>query len=399
MLLLIACNPVDLATPTATVTAVSSATAHPIPTATKTTVPTSLPTATVTPVPTTATPISPTNFFTDETDAPAPTTQIETGQTIWFARGNAIWRTDLNGLNTERISSDQFLGRDTDEVDYRDTQPKLSPNGRFVAQLFDYKSTRLLDLGTGNEIILPGMWEFDWSPDSRFLAYVPTSRQSSNQPIIVYDVHRGQNITLVEQIRGQDDIVFFNLVWSPDGTHLAYACCFDSTEPYDGSSTGEIQKVTVATAERISVAEAVFTVAGGASPVCWHEGYVVNTERENARRCNSNSTHNLFSATSPNNLHAIWQSVNDANEDWIATQIIVSDATSDTEVWTFDWNTATPLALAWSLDGRFLFFSDTSDNGSIWRLQADGTDLQEFIPNAQLLGVIEQWQRASTTIE
>lgn len=398
LLLLLACTPVKTATPTPTITAVSSPAATKTPKST--TVPTTTPipaTPTVPLVPPTETAVSPSDFFNNEAVAPYQTEKLETGQTIWFERDDAIWRTNIDGLQPEQISSNQFLGRNTDEVDYRDTQPKLSPNGRFIVQLYDHETTKLLDIATNLEIILPAMWEFDWSPDSRYLAYVPVPiNQESTHPIFVYDVFTNNSIRVVGQDRGRADRLFHRPVWSPDGKQLAFACCFVPSEPYDGSNVGELQQVEVASGSRETVGEVIATVAGGVAPICWHEGNIINSERENALRCDSNFTYSLFSDTSKNNMHAMWQTINNENGEWRGTQIIVTNATNE-EVWTLDWEEATPLALAWSLDGRFLFFSDQSNESSIWRIDADSNNLIEFLPNAKLLGVVAQWQKPEAT--
>ncbi len=54
--------------------------------------------------------------------------------------------------------------------------------------------------------------------------------------------------------------------------------------------------------------------------------------------------------------------------------------------------TDSPLWLAWSPDGRYLFFDDSAPDSPIWRVTADGDNLTEIVSDGYLLGVVRGWE-------
>ena len=359
-------------TPGATAMAVT-ATATPLrPTAT------ALPTASPTPEPTAAATLEP------------ATHALRGQQVVWFTRDDALWRSDVHGLEMEQLTSDDFLGWD-DEPGIR-VMPRLSPDGRWIAYAPDRGGLIITDLGTRREHALPVSWVYDlaWSPDSRFLAYAGPMAPMGECAICLYDVVAEESTTLVERLNG-DIARVFHLVWSPDGTRLAYACCFVERQPADGSYDGQIQVVTVATGARETIGDARLSVAGAPEVICWTEGGEVTTEQGPGHKCSSTFPIDLFTDVSVDNLLATWEGIFTDDGTWENTRLTVTNRATGELLWERILPPA-PLRLAWSPDGRYLLFDDEADDSPIWRVAADNSELKEIIADGYLLGVVNRWQ-------
>jgi hypothetical protein len=219
---LAACNSADPlpVTRTAVATETTAAAIAPIETATSTPTavplqPTSVSTNTPTPEP------SPTPTAAPPPTPPPITQPLRTDQILLFARDDALWRSDVHGVDVSQLSEVGFLGWIRDEPFFVDQRPRLSPDGRYVAQLFSPETTRILDLGSGQELTIPGAWEAAWSWDGRTLA------------LALWDGGNRQSLWLADAVTGKttelvptDKLTFggriHNIAWSPDGSQIAF---------------------------------------------------------------------------------------------------------------------------------------------------------------------------------
>ncbi len=115
------------------------------------------------------------------------------------------------------------LTRDTGD----DSAPRFSPDGKLLAFQRNAKELRVLDVSTKQERIVaraalerpPIMSErpFVWSPDSRWLAYMPIGeRQFKNVVVAPIDGGASRPVSFIAN-------VFSNTVsWSPDGTFILF---------------------------------------------------------------------------------------------------------------------------------------------------------------------------------
>jgi Tol biopolymer transport system component len=98
-------------------------------------------------------------------------------------------------------------------------------------------------------------------------------------------------------------------------------------------------------------------------------------------------------ALSVDNLLADWSGVLNEENQWTATRLYVTNQATGQLLWERLFDGRLSLKLAWSPDGRYLFFSDNLMNNSpIWRVTADGENLTEIVAEGYLLGVVEKWE-------
>jgi Tol biopolymer transport system component len=323
---------------------------------------------------------------------------LRTGQTVWFAQGDAIWRSDVHGVELDRLTSDGFM--DPEGPGFASfTLPglRLSPDGRWLVNRHNEQGLLLVDLATGQERLLR-VWArtIAWSPDSRFLAYAPgegaPGRAIEECAVCLYDLAQDDHISLVPHATAHDDGVnnVLTMSWSPDGERLAYGCCFTPREPYEGVSDGRIEIVTITTGEREQAGPLSASVAGGMEHICWVEAGSVITSWENQELCADPARANT--ALSVNNLLAGWAAVYDEDNRWTGSRLYVTNQATGQLLWERFFDGWTSLQLAWSPDGRYLFFSDSFPNAPIWRVTADGENLTEIIAEGYLLGVVRAWE-------
>ncbi|MFL6210707.1 MAG: S41 family peptidase [Pyrinomonadaceae bacterium] len=108
-----------------------------------------------------------------------------------------------------------------------DSTPRFSPDGKLLAFQRDAKELRVLDMSTKQErVVATAALErppiisdrpFVWSPDSRWLAYMPVGeRQFKNILLAPVDGSASRPVSFIAN-------VFSNTVsWSPDGTYLLF---------------------------------------------------------------------------------------------------------------------------------------------------------------------------------
>jgi WD40 repeat protein len=372
-------------------TVVLTPTASPLPTtATATVIVTAVdPTATATSTPT----IAPTPVPTLEA-LEAITHPLRSHQTVWFAQGEALWRSDVHGVELDQLTSDEFLDwLDAPEFGLHTTP--ISPDGRWIAH--PRNGLRLVDIGTRQERAFPlTVSALAWSPDSRWLAYAPADDPTRRLPdcsLCLYDLATDTHLTLIPRTDLETGSIR-TLVWSPDGAKLAYGCCFTPREPYEGVSDGRIETVTITNGQRQPVGATAASVGGGFEPLCWTPEKTVTTTVERVYVCSPSHTE-MLTDISGDNLLAQWETVTGDDGGWEATRLFVTERVNHQLVWEQRIEGDSPLRLAWSPDGRYLFFDDSSPNSPIWRVTADGDNLTEIVPDGYLLGVVHRWESLS----
>jgi len=254
----------------------------------------------------------------------------------------------------------------------------------------------LVDLVTGQERLLRiSARVIAWSPDSRYLAYGIADGASGpvrECAVCLYDPLQDEHIVLASRNAENDDGVnqVWTMSWSPDGERLAYGCCFAPREPYEGVSDGRIEIVTITTGEREQAGPLSASVGGGVEYICWTETDEIITSWGNQEICADPAR--TVTALSVDNLLAGWAAVYDEDNRWTGSRLYVTNQATGQLLWERFFDGWTSLKLAWSPDGRYLFFSDSFPNAPIWRVTADGENLIEIIAEGYLLGVVRAWE-------
>lgn len=326
---------------------------------------------------------------------------IKTGAPILFLRDNDLWRADLNGQNEQRLTTGQLLADwGIDKLPAFDPwwaggfppHIHISPDGRWLAFTQTGRNLVLVDV-TGAQSPrfhkLEG-WAmiFTWSPDSQRLAYSiqPHFLLDRDQSgIYVYDVVTGRSDRLLSQDGG-------NLVWSPDSRFLAFSCCFSETQPGPTEHTdeGEVRQVELTSRDVITVGETWIGVASGPPTICWSADGTVGIEVIEPVTCSfdpqamgglpGDTRYAYFFIQSPDDEHFHWLGVKDIASDDIL------------------WEREVPLVqrVHWSPDGQYLILGNNFFAGdkTIWRMTADGEEVERLLPDALLLDVVAVWEKS-----
>ena len=390
-LLLAACGGAAPAAPTA-----ASQTATPVPTQPRPvpspTLPPSpppLPDPTVTPPPSPTPVPSPTPLPVEW--RPPATRVLLTGQSVLYRVGDAVWRSDVHLLFAEQLTADDFLAlHPLREGDPEAGLPYLSPDGRWLAQLCAPDAVCLADLGTGATRTLPiAASELAWSPGSDGLAYVALTGRSPYE-VRLYDLRSDTDRLLVETAGGAEGRPV-NLLWNPDGTRLAYLCCYARVGG-EAPVSGPIQAVTVADGAVDVLGEVSFGIAGGGQDFCWTMTGEITMDEADGVVCTGVPRAARVSDTSEQGLYAFWEvDAGDAGG-WDAMRIVVSEeGENGVRLWEMEVDSDQPLRLSWAPDGRYLFFSQGGPQAGLWRVNADGSDPRLLVDDALLLDVVDAW--------
>jgi dipeptidyl aminopeptidase/acylaminoacyl peptidase len=329
-----------------------------------------------------------------ETAVPPDQSTIQTGATILFARDNDLWRIDAGGQNEQRLTEGQLLADwQLDELPAADPwwaggfppQVHVSPDGRWLAFTQTGRNLVLVDVTgaapprfhnlTGSAVV------FTWSPDSQRLAY------SSRSGIVVYDVSVDGSV----QIFNEES---WNLVWSPDGRFLAFACCFEEPDPgpYDGVLAGEIKQIELVSGQVKTVGETRKTVGGGTPPICWSVDGAVGIEVVLPATCSHERPYPY--TFSPDSTQQAYLALRSPEDEEYFRLLAVKDVVTDETV----WQREVPLVqkVYWSSDGRHLLLGNDAyaPETTIYRIPADGSsDAEILLTDALLLDIIPAWEQ------
>lgn len=231
------------------------------------------------------------------TATPRETPARKSAHILFFARGDDLWRADLDGddaqrLDVERLTEEGTLnwqmerGNDFGDVWVNATMyrpPQISPDGQWISLSQTGLNLVLVEVATHKQKKLPrpGAPIVAWSPNSRFFAYVPESTTDHND-LYIYDVEAGRAERLLRLKSGEWGGIR-NVVWSPDNRLIAFACCFES-QATTGDATGQIRCIEVASGQMDTVGEIKTTVASG-SQLCWTADGHVTTDPDQGVRC------------------------------------------------------------------------------------------------------------------
>ncbi len=323
---------------------------------------------------------------------------------VLFARDRDLWRTNLYGDRVEQLSEGRRLnwepGKDDWWVNALSAPVQASPDGRWVT--FSGEHTRfLIEARTLTEAGMPILHALpaphapigDWSPDSRYFAY------GTDEGLYLYDVQENRTTRLDPPMLGRAEAGVREVVWSPDGRFIGFACCFASPPQEPDAWVGQIWKLQYATRQVEKVGEIKAYVAKS-NPLCWTaEGQLAAAQElaggEQGARCSKwgLSAFPLIGPASPDGTRQVVLGPSSPDDSsWSGPSLlkVVEVATgqvlSQREI---PWRV---VMVSWSLDGQYLFLDDGGSNSPIWRVRADGRwDLLTVVEDGFLLGVIPQW--------
>jgi len=319
---------------------------------------------------------------------------------ILFARDDDLWRTDLDGRLLERLTEGGTLKwgmaqRGDDWVQasaYR--SPQVSPDGRWIALSQTGLDLILVDVATHMQTRLPGRGApiVAWSPDSCHFAYAPEPVDGAQ--LYLYDVRSGQAERLIIIEEDTSGIGIRDVVWSPDGRFIAFACCFVSAHPEEqGDLVGEIQRFEVATRQTEAVGEIRASVASS-QRLCWTaDGQLIATTSPAPAAWCSYTPPRSPAAISPDGLwFAKLAPISLGQSDWNGpSRLTVGEVATGQVLWQQEL-TISAKTVAWSPESQYLLLDDELADSPIWRIRADGTaDLEQIVEDGFLLEALFQW--------
>lgn len=154
------------------------------------------------------------------------------GRTLYYASERDgswnVYRSRIARDEEKRFFESTLLTEEPVLADAHETfQPEISPDGRSMAFVQDRDEIRVLDLASGvSRTIVPaarnysyadGDIRFDWSPDSRWLAFNFLSRRRWIDDLGVAEVATGEIVDVTRS--GYQDVA---PLWSPDGRALLF---------------------------------------------------------------------------------------------------------------------------------------------------------------------------------
>ncbi len=324
---------------------------------------------------------------------------------VLFARERDLWRTNLYGDVAEQLTEGELLdwqpGTDDWWVTALSTPVQISPDGRWLT-FFRERIRVLVDVTARAAIGMPMPHALigDWSPDSRYFAY------GTDEGLYLYDVQKNRTNRWVDppMLDREAGVNVREVVWSPDGRFIGFACCFTPLSEEAAASVGQVWKLEVATGQMETVGEIKAYVAMD-NPLCWTaEGQLVAAEelaeRGQGARCSKwgLSAFPLIAPASPDGTKYAYLGPSSPDDPfWTGPSLLtVSEAATGEVLWQREIS-GTIRYITWSPDGQYLLLDDDLDRSPIWRIYSDGTgDLELLIEDGFLLGVIPQWCEPST---
>jgi Tol biopolymer transport system component len=315
---------------------------------------------------------------------------------VLFARERDLWRTDLDGEAVEQLTQGERLiwqpGKDDWWIKFLSTPVQVSPDGRWITFL-GQRGRILVDVTTRTQIGLPTPHVAigDWSPDSRHFAYAPES--IGNQVLYSYGIEQGQATRLLDLpiVDGEAGGGIRDVVWSPDGRFIGFACCFTiPTDVYTGTLVGQIRQIEVATGQMETVGETQSSVAAS-SYLCWTADGHLTADKSQGIRC-SYERSRYPAVSGDGSKYASLGSSSPDDSSWTGpSRLTVSEAATGEVLWQREIS-GTLKTVTWSPDGQYLLLDDDLDRSPVWRIRSDGSaELELIIEDGFLLGVILQW--------
>jgi len=331
--------------------------------------------------------------------------QSGTGPVFLFARDDDLWRMEVQVERVERLTEDGLLNWGMAEghdwqlaAAYR--PPQVSPDGRWIALSRTGRDLVLVNVDTKKweQIPEPGAPVGVWSPDSRYLAYQghesPLMPSRQNDDLYVYDLQE-QEASLLVSYDKDVGVGIVSLVWSPDGTHIGYGCCFETGEAA-GTFTGLIQQLEFSTGKITTTGEIKSSIGGGTPPLCWTNSGKLAPDAEPKEAIRCSYTPPPTGDMSPDGTLAASLASASSDGRWRgASVVMITDANSGEVVRELELG-VNATRVIWSLDGRYLLFDDRELNSPIWRINANGTEeAEEIVLDGYLLDVVNAWKSSN----
>lgn len=319
---------------------------------------------------------------------------------LLFARHDDLWLADLNGDQMSQVTEDGFLnwGMDDGMDDwyraYLYRRPQLSPNGRYLAHSRTGRELLLVDLAHSEAepvaIPRPGAPLPAWSPDSQYIAYAPdASAPAAQAGLYLYSLASGEARRLLTAEEASDIV---ELVWSPDGRFLAFACCFTPDDDAGGVERGVIKQLEIAGGLLERIAETTRSVGGGAAQLCWTTEGVVAEKRELASTEIARCSHERHwsTALSPDGQYRAALTPSAADDHlWAGpSQLAVTEEETGELLWKRELS-LNASRIFWSSGGQWLLLDNIQTHSPIWRMPAGGQGKVEMIVEAGFLVAAE----------
>jgi Tol biopolymer transport system component len=316
---------------------------------------------------------------------------------VLFARESDLWRTNLDGEAVEQLTQGERLiwqpGKDNWWANFLSTPVQVSPDGQWITFL-GQRVRILVDVTTRTQIGLPMPHAAigDWSPDSRYFAYAPEPI-GSHQVLYSYDIQQGQTTRLLDLPIDDREAGggIRNVVWSPDGRFIGFACCFTiPTDVYTGTLVGQIRQIEVATGQMETVGETQSSVAAS-SHLCWTADGHLTADKSQGIRCSYERSRYPAVSGDGSKYASLGPSSPDDSSWTRPSRLTVSEAAMGEVLWQREIS-GTLKTVTWSPDSQYLLLDDDLDRSPIWHIRSDGSaELEPIIEDGFLLGVIPQW--------
>ena len=214
----------------------------------------------------------------------------------------------------------------------------------------------------------------------------------------MYDVQNQQSHHLL-QLKKDVGVGIVSVVWSPDGRFIAFGCCFTAdTDTSNGTFTGEVQQIEIATGDVEAVGEMWSSIGGGSAELCWTvNGPMMLESIEETERIDGNfpCSHKRRADTkSPDgNLLASLSPISSDDEFWIGPSLLTIKITStDGVLWQHEIEESVK-RVSWLPDSQHLLLDDNQNHSPIWRNRVNElSELEVVVDDGYLLEVVPQWR-------
>jgi hypothetical protein len=185
-----------------------------------------------------------------------------------------------------------------------------------------------------------------------------------------------------------------DIVWSPDGLEIAFACCFRPDEQQAGEEIGDVYHYDVASATASKAGETWRGLASGTPGLCWVNGQPVPAD-EPADRSHCSPKRRLPIADSDDGR---WRAelAGYLPEENVFTEILVTETMGDQGGLRLDLTDYAPLPdlrnIFWLEAGEVLLLGSSWPGSPIYRWDLSQEDgLTPVIDEGLLLEIVPQW--------